>query len=143
MEQIFLLADIDECSHSVCGANSEKCDNSVGGYLCECKEGYQFSGSVYSIGCEGQFLIWSTKVQLNAFDLDVVYPSFFIVSCLFCSHYFKFQLFGLLVWFHDIKKLQLISLFYMTFINLITLQSDSQSTKQGTTEINGEVNTGH
>ncbi|XP_075265919.1 uncharacterized protein LOC142358399, partial [Convolutriloba macropyga] len=45
-------ADIDECSHSVCGANSEKCNNSVGGYLCECKEGYQFSGSVYGIGCE-------------------------------------------------------------------------------------------
>ena len=34
--------------------------------------------------------------------------------------------------------------FYMTFQNLITLQSDSEPTKQGRhfTQINGEVNTG-
>ena len=37
-------------------------------------------------------------------DHDVLYPSVFVVSCLFRSHYFKFQLFGLLVWFLDIKK---------------------------------------
>ena len=54
----------------------------------------------------------------------------------------KFQLFGLLVWFHDVKRYNSIS-FLHDFINLITLQGDSQLTKQGTTEINGEVNTGH
>ena len=46
----------------------------------------------------------------KACDHDVVYLSFFVISCLFCSHYFKFKLFGSLVWFHDIKKLQLSSL---------------------------------
>ena len=40
-------------------------------------------------------------------------------------------MFGLLVWFHDIKSYNSFS-FYMTFQNLITLQTDSESTKQGT-----------
>ena len=53
---------------------------------------------------EAPTLAGDIMAQERQYDHDVVYPSFFVVSSLFCSHYFRFQLFRLLVWFHDIKS---------------------------------------
>ena len=38
---LILIADVDECSENAdaCG-HGEKCENSQGGYFCECEQGY-------------------------------------------------------------------------------------------------------
>ena len=54
-----LPSDIDECKnkHNSCPSNSE-CINNIGGYTCECNDGYQMS--IKTKSCVG--LKWPTFV---------------------------------------------------------------------------------
>ena len=60
----FVIADVDECMNGThdCNATSEFCNNTIGSYTCECKEGFEPDCN----GCKGvslvgaeRFLVWS------------------------------------------------------------------------------------
>ena len=48
-----LLSDKDECNDlDICG-DRKRCTNTIGGYECDCADGYQVAGTGDSVWCQG------------------------------------------------------------------------------------------
>lgn len=54
MNDIFLFTDIDECSENISGC-AQNCMNTIGGYNCSCKKGYQLG--IDEMSCIGKSYI--------------------------------------------------------------------------------------
>ena len=50
---VFLSLDVNECLRDVCTFPS-LCRNTVGGYACDCPDGYEMKGRRRSGSCEGE-----------------------------------------------------------------------------------------
>ena len=57
-----LTADIDECKVTCFESEKQICSNTIGSYMCECKDGYQ-KNNLKAAGqvCEG----WCSDIYIN------------------------------------------------------------------------------
>ena len=65
------ILDINECISNPCNTNA-RCENCIGSYTCECKEGFSGDGT----SCTGNFIIDNYIIydKMHALDFLILFP---------------------------------------------------------------------